>query len=1172
MTRFDGRLPLLILGCWLTGAGWAEGAAGGWPIPRGPAHDLVSYRYDAKTARAVKGEFLENAPACILYTSTTYLVEEDGTIECITHEITRFNGRKAIDKLGEYRSITFDPAYQRAILNEARVHKADGRVVGIEPRHVQFRDQITDYQVYDHEKQVVISFPNLEVGDAIEVKWTTRGKNPEHQGHFFARYDFGDDQFPVARDELRVRLPRKQTLTYAARGGKLEPEIKDEGIWRTYTWQALNRRELPQDENLPPKEELRLEVSCSTFASWDEVGKWKRDLRANSWKCAPEIAATVVEATKGLSKPEDKARALTYWLRRHIRYVSVGEKHDYTPHDPSEVLANRFGDCKDQSQLLAVMMRAAGLDVGLATLGTRGDGQVWPEVPCPWGTHAILLVTLDGKDHWIDTTVSMAAWDFLPQSDRDRVTYVVDDKSIRLLRTPALRSTDNRIEQETIVSVGSDGSSRNQRRSLFVGLAAMAQREEWLEVPPGERRRLVTSDLQNNNSRARLRMIELDAARLADFDQPVEARIDFEVPGQFRGEGDREGSISDGPVWAKLLSVNLDYERTVALDLGAPFESVHRFTVKLPPAYRLEGLPESHRARSRWGDFRVNVKPQAHGPHELEVEMRLRMTKTRIEPADKEEFRRFFEAVSRFHRVWLTLKPTQDLADLPGLVAVAAFAPGDSESAAALVRLTALYEQGDEARAWLRRARFFSPQNKALWELGARVTGDPHEEEVAYEELLSRFPGETKFAVALGEARINGGDYVAARAVLEPLTQKGPRRIRGIAHYQLARCSLLETRPAEALGHLDAAVKADPETVAGGDALVLKARILEQLKRPAEAIAIYKAALKEDPESREILGALARLELDAREQLPALDYLRRYTVAVAKDPGGLVEAARLHLQMHRYEDAFELASRARVLNFSPAAHRVLGLVYLHRQEWKETVHHLIQADPDTEVIGGLIQAYLAEGNLTAAESQFRFLPALPEPPPELVMQFAHVMALIERRNAIEQLVPSPAGLATNRRLAVDRLVCAECLFAAGAAPARVEKILEPALASDLHLGMARSLRAVLALEQGRLDQAQADAEAALLQFPDDGQALYVRGRVRLERKEAGAVDDLRRAATACGFRDADKLHWLATALWRAGNLAEARIIQKQAVALKPDDAEMADSLRRLEKSSVKPVK
>src|SRR5262249_18836718 len=150
------------------------------------------------------------------------------------------------------------------------------------------------------------------------------------------------------------------------------------------------------DENLPTKEEMRLQLSLSTFASWGEVCRWEQVIHTNCWSATPEIRQVVQEVTKDLSTPLEKARALTYWLRRHIRYVCAGDKHDYTPHRPALVFENRFGDCKDTSQLLAVMLKEAGIPVSLVTLGCLDDGQVLADVPSPWGTHAILLVTIDG--------------------------------------------------------------------------------------------------------------------------------------------------------------------------------------------------------------------------------------------------------------------------------------------------------------------------------------------------------------------------------------------------------------------------------------------------------------------------------------------------------------------------------------------------------------------------------------------------------------------------------------------------------------------------------------------------------------------------------------------------------------------------------------------------------
>src|SRR5262249_61516224 len=122
--------------------------------------------------------------------------------------------------------------------------------------------------------------------------------------------------------------------------------------------------------------------------------------------------------TKGRPARAARGRPRPPWMRPNSPSVPAGERHDSTPPPPAVVFANRYGDCKDTSQLLAVMLREAGLDVALATLGVQDDGQVLEEVPSPWGTHAILLVRIAGKDHWIDTTPSLPGWAFWPRDDR----------------------------------------------------------------------------------------------------------------------------------------------------------------------------------------------------------------------------------------------------------------------------------------------------------------------------------------------------------------------------------------------------------------------------------------------------------------------------------------------------------------------------------------------------------------------------------------------------------------------------------------------------------------------------------------------------------------------------------------------------------------------------------
>ena len=237
-------------------------------------------------------------------------------------------------------------------------------------------DVSTDFQVYNPDKQLVISFPSLEVGDVYEVKWTVRGKNPEFGDNFFARYNFGDDRFPAVRDELHIVLPKDKPFHYATINGKVAEkdggqrtedggqatvnlkvtEIGEDGKKdggrrtddggksadvpppsalrppsfsppsslprRHYHWWVTNKPALPQDDEKPSLEEMRLQVAFSTYANWEAVGRWKDQLRAECWKCTPGLEKVIADVAGPQTTPEGKAKAVTYWVRRRVRYLS----------------------------------------------------------------------------------------------------------------------------------------------------------------------------------------------------------------------------------------------------------------------------------------------------------------------------------------------------------------------------------------------------------------------------------------------------------------------------------------------------------------------------------------------------------------------------------------------------------------------------------------------------------------------------------------------------------------------------------------------------------------------------------------------------------------------------------------------------------------------------------
>ncbi len=1137
--------------------------AGDWPVPRGPSREPAPYRYDAKLLKDVPKAYLDEAAACVLYSGTTHLIEPDGTSETISHEITRLNARKGIEKLGEYRSISYNPAHEKLTLNLARVLKADGSFVDIEPRHVHLRDASTDFLVYDPEKQLVISFPNLQVGDAYEVRWTVRGKHPEFGGEFFTRYTFGDDSLPIVRDELRIRVPKNKTLHHATINGTIDLDVSESDGQKFYRWSVTNRDRLPQDDEKPLKEELRLQVACSTFPSWQAVGLWKQKLRADCWKCTAELRTTIDDITRGMTTQTDKARALTHWVRKHIRYLSRGPGGaGYTPHLPHQVLGNRFGDCKDQAQLLAVMLREIGVPVWLVTLGTLDDGQVLQEVPSPWGTHAILHAQIDGRDVWIDTTISLAAWDFLPRTDRDRLAYLTRDADIKLVRTPPFTASDFRVEQTTKMAILSDGTSRSQRVASHFAGSAWARRENWLEVPAGERRKTFVSELQDANAKTKLLDLKFDDKNLRDLDQPAKASLDFEIPGHFAGDPLLEGSITDSPVWNRFLGYTLDADRELAFVLGTPFESVHRYEIELPLTHRLDRVPEDRSHDSAWGFYRRTVRVDPTNPRKLAVVSHMRLDKIRVEKADFAAFQAFHDNVTKSYRVWLALRPISDLADVALLEKSLDAKTVDAATVKTLAKLYQAKERGADARRVLAAVSPRFVDDKDLWELRVQAAADSAEREQLYRQMLDRFPGEPNWQIQLAVVCASRNEHAEANKLLVALTSSDTASVRAQAHYQLAQIAATQSRAADGLKHLDAARQSDPAVTGKVDALLFKSKLHENLGQHKEAIQSLRKALDVEPLSKDTLLGLTRLEHQHGSAKNALDHLRRYTAVAGATGADLLAVAEMHHVLSRDDDALDLALRSLERGSTPAAHRLAGLVCFRMGRFIEAEDHLqrgtLDAPADSETLRALIRTHLHLGDLDRAVrrgDEIRKLTKADEP----LFRLENDLRTMQRRRDDLLATPQAKGLA---KATVPAFVCAEHLLLSGADAKAVAALL-----NDERFGPASALLGWLDAERGELRKALQRAEAVLKQTPDESWALLTRGRARHEMSHPAALADLQAAVKATQRRNPHALHWLAAALWEAGQHPEATRTQREAVQLQPANTRLRERLAWMEKGT-----
>jgi tetratricopeptide (TPR) repeat protein len=226
----------------------------------------------------------------------------------------------------------------------------------------------------------------------------------------------------------------------------------------------------------------------------EELGKWFGGLVAPQAQVTPAIQAKAEELTRGKIGEREKIQALYEFVSQHFRYigVSLGQGR-YTPHRAEDVLANRYGDCKDKHTLFAALLSAVGIKAypALISSSTRVD----PELPYPGiFDHVITAIPQGDSFLFLDTTPELAAYGYLLTPLRDKFAVVVpSDGAARLVKTPKNPPGINSEEFHMNASLDSNGTLEGKSRidtggdsELVMRLAFRATSEsQWNELVQG---------------------------------------------------------------------------------------------------------------------------------------------------------------------------------------------------------------------------------------------------------------------------------------------------------------------------------------------------------------------------------------------------------------------------------------------------------------------------------------------------------------------------------------------------------------------------------------------------------------------------------------------------------------------------------------------------------------
>jgi len=296
-----------------------------------------------------------------------------------------------------------------------------------------------------------------------------------------------DESVQVSRFVLVA--PKDYAVRYKNMNLTLQPEIKESGGKKTYTWE-LDSLSVKDQESLAPSwnsicpkvlmapSAFEAQGYAGDMSSWESFGKFLYQLMQGRDQLPPNVKAQVHQLTDGVSDPRRKISLLYEFLQQNTRYISVQLGiGGWQPFDATYVATKRYGDCKALSNYLVALLKEAGIEGKYVVIRARTNAPaIISDFPEPQFNHVIACVPLGKDTVWLECTSQDFPAGYLGAFTSDRYGLMVDEHGGTLVRTPRYGARDNLQQRVLLGAINDQGDLNASLVSLY-----QAERQDALE-------------------------------------------------------------------------------------------------------------------------------------------------------------------------------------------------------------------------------------------------------------------------------------------------------------------------------------------------------------------------------------------------------------------------------------------------------------------------------------------------------------------------------------------------------------------------------------------------------------------------------------------------------------------------------------------------------------------
>ncbi|MDT8840129.1 DUF3857 and transglutaminase domain-containing protein [Paraburkholderia fungorum] len=537
------------------------------------------------------------APSTLENDVHVFVVQHDGSVEEHDDSTLRANTASGIDDIAQ-RYVWFNKDIEKVELLAAETIGSDGVAHAVGPeaiRDVQEPRSAGAPTFQDGVLRTVI-FPGIQAGSRTRLVFRKARSKPLQAGLF--SYFVEPSREPVESQRLIFDLPVDVPLYADARGYVALAPVTSNGRTR-YEFDYRHGSYAPIESGAVGYATYGDRLMVSTEPNFASFAARYRIAAMDPSVGDPAVVQLAQSLTANAADPRAKARAIYDWVRLNVRYVALflGETAA-VPHKVTDVLRNRYGDCKDHVALFGALLAAVGIRSEPVLMGL-GPVYTLPSVP-GYGASAInhAIVWMPDLALYADTTVGGTEFGYLPAGVMDRPVLLVDEGV--LSRTPPAQPRERVARLQ--IGVSDSGVADYTYHVEDAGWTAELERNIFRRATRERARQIATDRLRQTglHGTAQIRTSELDTTG-GPFDASIAGSLDHFVWPDGTTALPALSSLSGG-IATQVQAWLAEPVRTQPyVCIGGDF--VETAQIALPETVRVTVLPEDARVQDRFFDF-----------------------------------------------------------------------------------------------------------------------------------------------------------------------------------------------------------------------------------------------------------------------------------------------------------------------------------------------------------------------------------------------------------------------------------------------------------------------------------------------------------------------------------------------------------------------------------------